>query len=77
MRLTQIPDTGTYLTDGRRLFCVAGVVSSGRSSPAIELEDCLTLEMRLVTKRELASMRLRVVSRESFTTEDTPQPALD
>lgn len=47
-----------YLTDGTRLY---RFIDWGLSGDFAELEDCLSLELVLVARRELRARRLRAV----------------
>ena len=52
---------GNYVTDGQRLLRVASRLDAGRGHTLIALEDCVTLELRLCTRSELAAMELQAV----------------
>jgi hypothetical protein len=47
---------GDYLTDGCRLFRVAAPCGDGRKGSLVEVEDCATLDVWLMTPAELASL---------------------
>jgi hypothetical protein len=53
--------TGSYLTDGRRLFRVVSHFTPGAAQLQSSIEDCLTLEVSAHAPSELYSMRLRPV----------------
>ena len=52
---------GDYLTDRVRLFRVAAVVSGSRGPTMIELEDCLSYEIRLCRARDVMNLGLHPV----------------
>lgn len=52
-----------YLTDGLRLFRVAGTLGLDEG-PCVHLEDCYTLSQELYTPGELWEMQLRAVGHE-------------
>jgi hypothetical protein len=58
-----VAEAGHYLTDGCRLYRVVNRCLIEGLEPAAVVEDCLTLEVRLYTSRELWAMRLRRVER--------------
>ncbi|HTQ69100.1 MAG TPA: hypothetical protein VMI13_10455 [Solirubrobacteraceae bacterium] len=53
------PDS--YLTDGERLLRVISHFRADADGASTSLEDCLTLEVRPYTLRELSAMELRAV----------------
>jgi len=53
------PDS--YLTDGERLLRVVSQPQGEADSASTSLEDCLTLEVRSYTPRELSALQLRAV----------------
>jgi hypothetical protein len=53
--------TGTYVTDGRRLFRVVSQFSPGAERVFASLEDCMTLEVSAYAPGDLYSMGLRTV----------------
>ena len=53
------PDS--YLTDGERLLRVISRFQADAHGAFTSLEDCLTLEVRPYTLRELSAMQLRAV----------------
>jgi len=59
--LSELIQQGAYLTDGVALFRVAGVVSGSRGPTMVELEDCLTLEIRLCRERDVMNLGLHPV----------------
>jgi hypothetical protein len=52
---------GSYLTDGRALFRVAGRLALSRRDALISLEDCRTLEIQVCITDELHLMGLTLV----------------
>lgn len=54
-------DADSYLTDGVRLLRVVSRFEADARSACAWLEDCLTLEVRPYSPRELGAMRLRAV----------------
>jgi hypothetical protein len=60
-------DVGTYLTDGRHLYCVVVPCVGRGDEQKAELEDCGTLTTDLYSPDELWTMELRLVH---------PDPAL-
>lgn len=61
-RASNVAEADHYLTDGRRLYRVVNPFLIEGLDRATVLEDCLTLEARLYTARELWAMRLRRVA---------------
>lgn len=55
-------DPGGYLTNGRRLHRVLATLFN-EGEALIELEDCATLDVWIVTSEEVASMRVVRVPR--------------
>jgi hypothetical protein len=53
--------TGSYLTDGRRLFRVASQLDAGGRQGLVALEDCLTLEVRAYSHSQFGAMGLWAV----------------
>jgi hypothetical protein len=53
--------TGTYLTDGTRLFRVASVTLGSKGPEVVELEDCHTLEASVHDRRAFAKLELVAV----------------
>jgi hypothetical protein len=51
---------GDYVTDQRALYWVVQILTSCRPHAAI-LEDCRTLEVLVLTPRDLSRLALRVV----------------
>lgn len=51
------PRPGGYLTNGRRLYRVL-VTLFNEGETLIELEDCATLDVWIVTSEEVESMRM-------------------
>jgi hypothetical protein len=60
--LAQLVRKGPYLTDGVRLFRLAGVVSGSSGPKLVQLEDCRTLEVSGCTDDEAMVLGLRPVS---------------
>lgn len=60
-RETQVLEAGAYLTDGFALFCVVSALAVPVDESWIELENCMTLEARWYTQRQVNAMRLRNV----------------
>lgn len=54
--------TGSYLTDGRRLYRVISQFTPRNARVFATLEDCRTLEVRPYSPDELYAMRLRPVA---------------
>ena len=52
---------GAYLTDGAKLFRVAGIVSGSSGPKVIELEDCRTLEVGTYSEADLVALGLSPV----------------
>lgn len=75
-----MPEAGTYLTDGRRLFRVmrgfASPIEGSEGSFAL-LEDCRTFEAHPFTPSELSSMRLRLVGPPSRDVQGTTKRSVD
>ncbi len=59
-RNDDLPQSDEYLTDGKRLFRVAGRVRASRARCA-ELEDCESLQVWLCTADDLKRLKLRIV----------------
>lgn len=53
--------SGSYVTDGRRLFRVISQFATVGENMFASLEDCLTLEVQAYAPGELREMRLRPV----------------
>lgn len=58
-----LPDAGSYVTDGRRLFRVVSQFTTVGDHVFASLEDCLTLAVAAYAPGELSSMELRPVKR--------------
>jgi hypothetical protein len=75
-----MPEAGTYLTEGRRLFRVVRGLASpteGSEGSFALLEDCRTFEAHPFTPSELLSMRLRLVGPPSRDVPDTTKRSVD
>ncbi len=51
---------GSYVTDGRRLFCVMSRLAAGGESVVV-VEDCVTLDVYVFPWTEFATIGLRAV----------------
>ncbi len=56
-----LPRSGSYVTDGRRLFRVVSQFVFAGDHLVASLEDCLTLDVRAYSPDELHAMGLRAV----------------
>lgn len=56
-----LPSSGSYVTDGRRLFRVVSQFAFAGDHVVASLEDCLTLDVRAYSPDELHAMGLRAV----------------
>jgi hypothetical protein len=53
-------DVGDYVTDQRGLYCVVQILTTRRQHTAI-LEDCRTLDVLVLSARDLSRLALQVV----------------
>ncbi len=56
-----LPRSGSYVTDGQRLFRVVSQFAFAGDHVVASLEDCLTLDVRAYAPGELHAMGLRPV----------------
>jgi hypothetical protein len=59
-----LPGSGSYVTDGHRLFRVVSQFAFVGDHVFASLEDCLTLDVQPYAPSELCEMRLRPVTTE-------------